>query len=1030
MSIGQREKATQKRVINLFVQELGYTYLGDFTERKNSNIETELLTKFLTGKGYSPVLISRALKELQNAAGDQSVNLYDLNEQTYKKLRYGVKVSESVGQHKTTVQFVDWEHPLENDFYIAEEVTIKHKRPDLVLYINGIAFAVIELKRSTVSMSEGIRQNLTNQRPDMIMQFFATIGLVLAGNDSEGARYGTAGTQEKYYLSWKEDPNAKDEVSVAVRAQIEKYPLRLDKNLISLCRKERLAELLYNFIVFDSGRKKTCRPNQFFGNMAARDFVRRHEGGIIWHTQGSGKSLTMVWLSKWIKENISDSRILIITDRDELDVQIEQVFAGVNESIVRIRRGSELIQKINDTSPVMMCSLIHKFGKKNRSKSGETDYTGFIEELKRSLPENFSPKGDFYVFVDECHRTQSGKLHKAMETILPKATFIGFTGTPLMKKDKETSLEVFGPYIHRYKFDEAVRDKVVLDLRYEAREVEQNVVQQDRIDAWFEAKTRGLTNVAKAKLKQRWGNLQKMFSSKARLGQIVADIVFDMETKPRLHDGRGNAMLVAGSIYQACKFYELFQETELKGKCAIVTSYEPTVGDIRTETVGDDGETEAVEQYEIYMKMLGGKDPKAFEKEVKEKFIKQPEQMKLLIVVDKLLTGFDAPHATYLYIDKSMRDHGLFQAICRVNRLDGEDKEFGYIIDYKDLFRSLENAVADYTSEAFDCYDKEDVSGLLTDRLDKAKEQLEDSLEALRALCESVTPPKDMVDYYHYFCGADTEAFDLDELEENMPKREQLYNLSATALRAFGEVSGELQEKYHYTVEQIKALEREVTYYIKVRDDVRLASGDYVDLKKYDPDMRHLIDTYLSADPSRVLTSFGGATLVELLVDNGISALKDMPASTPKEQEAVAETIENNIGKEIVERTQSNPKYYEKMSALLRELIEKRKNDVINYEEYLRQIVELARKVHKPESGTEYPPEIRESAAKRAFYDHLNGDTVVANQIYDAVMSSKQDNFRGSKIKERKIWRAIRAVVKDDQEADQLLALVKEQSEF
>ena len=1030
MGIGQREKATQKRVIKLFAQELGYTYLGDFTERKNSNIETELLTKFLIRKGYSPVLISRALKELQDAAGDQSVNLYDLNEQTYKKLRYGVKVSESVGQHKITVQFVDWEHPLENDFYIAEEVTIKHKRPDLVLYINGIAFAVIELKRSTVSMSEGIRQNLTNQRPDMIMQFFATIGLVLAGNDSEGARYGTTGTPEKYYLSWKEDPNAKDEVSVAVRAQIEKYPLRLDKNLISLCRKERFVELLHNFIVFDSGVKKTCRPNQFFGNMAARDFVRRHDGGIIWHTQGSGKSLTMVWLSKWIKENISDSRILIITDRDELDVQIEQVFAGVNESIVRIRRGSELIRKINDTSPVMMCSLIHKFGKKNRGKSGESDYAGFIEELKRSPPENFSPKGDFYVFVDECHRTQSGKLHKAMETILPNATFIGFTGTPLMKKDKETSLEVFGPYIHRYKFDEAVRDKVVLDLRYEAREVEQNVVQQDRIDAWFEAKTRGLTGVAKAKLKQRWGNLQKMFSSKARLGQIVADIVFDMETKPRLHDGRGNAMLVAGSIYQACKFYELFQETELKGKCAIVTSYEPSVGDIRTETVGDDGETEAVEQYEIYMKMLGGKDPKAFEKEAKEKFIKQPEQMKLLIVVDKLLTGFDAPPATYLYIDKSMRDHGLFQAICRVNRLDGEDKEFGYIIDYKDLFRSLENAVADYTSEAFDCYDKEDVSGLLTDRLDKAKEQLEDSLEALRALCEPVAPPKDMVDYYHYFCGANTEAFDLDELEENMPKREQLYNLSATALRAFGEVSGELQEKYHYTVEQIKALEREVTYYIKVRDDVRLASGDYVDLKKYDPDMRHLIDTYLSADPSRVLTSFGGATLVELLVDNGISALKDMPSSTPKEQEAVAETIENNIGKEIVERTQSNPKYYEKMSALLRELIEKRKNDVINYEEYLRQIVELARKVHKPESGTEYPPEIRESAAKRAFYDHLNGDTVVANQIYDAVMSSKQDNFRGSKIKERKIWRAIRAVVKDDQEADQLLALVKEQSEF
>ena len=243
MSVGQREKSTQKRVIRLFVQELGYTYLGDFADRINSNIETDLLTKFLTRREYSPLLISRALKELQDAAGNQSVNLYDLNEETYKKLRYGVKVSESVGLHKLTVQFVDWEHPLENDFYIAEEVTIKHKRPDLVLSINGIAFAVIELKRSTISISEGIRQNLTNQRSDMIMQFFATIGLVLAGNDSEGIRYGTIGTSEKYYLSWKEDSDAQDEVSVAVRAQIEKYPLRLDKNLISLCRKERFINI-------------------------------------------------------------------------------------------------------------------------------------------------------------------------------------------------------------------------------------------------------------------------------------------------------------------------------------------------------------------------------------------------------------------------------------------------------------------------------------------------------------------------------------------------------------------------------------------------------------------------------------------------------------------------------------------------------------------------------------------------------------------------------------------------------------------
>lgn len=1032
MSIGQKEKVTQNRVIKLFVDELGYTYLGNFTERKNSNIEIELLEKFLVRKKYSRTLINRAIKILLDTANNQSQNLYDLNENTYKKLRYGVNVSEHVGQHKKNINFIDWENPLNNDFYIAEEVTIKHKRPDLVLYINGIALGVIELKRSIVSISEGIRQNLTNQRPDMIMNFFATIALVMAGNDSEGIRYGTIGTAEKYYLSWKEDKLAQDDISISVRQQIEKYPLRLDKNIISLCKKERFIEIINNFIVYDSGVKKLCRPNQFFGNLAARPFICKHEGGIIWHTQGSGKSLTMVWLSKWIKENIPDSRILIITDRDELDLQIEQVFAGVEENILRMHKGSELISKINDTLPTLMCSLIHKFGRKGNSENNEEAYKSYIEELKSSLPENFSPKGTFFVFVDECHRTQSGKLHQAMKTIIPNGTFIGFTGTPLMKKDKETSLEVFGPYIHRYKFDEAVKDKVVLDLRYEAREVEQNVIQQDKIDMWFEAKTRGLTSVAKAKLKRRWGNMQTIFSSKSRLGQIVADIVFDMETKPRLHDGRGNAMLVASSIYQACKFYELFQETELKDKCAIVTSYEPSVSDIRTETVDITRNTELIEQYEIYMKMLNGKDPKVFEKEVKEKFIRQPEQMKLLIVVDKLLTGFDAPSATYLYIDKSMRDHGLFQAICRVNRLDGDDKEYGYIIDYKDLFRSLEKAVADYTSEAFDGYSKEDVSGLLSNRLQKAKNQLESSLEALKFLCEPVAPPKDIIDYYHYFCGSNTEAFDLEELEQNMPKREQLYKLSASALRAFGEVSSNIgiNNEENYTPKQLKMFENEVSYYIKVRDEVRLASGDYIDLKNYDPDMRHLIDTYLSADPSRVLNSFGGASLIQLLVDSGIAALRNMEASTKRDKEAIAETIENNVRKEVIEKQQSNPKYYEKMSLLLRELIEKRKNEVISYEEYLKQIIEIATKIVKPETDNNYPENIRDSAAKRALYDLFNGDTEKAIKVHEEIMYKKQDNFRGNRIKERRLKKVINNIVKDENLTDKIFELVKEQSEY
>ena len=494
--------------------------------------------------------------------------------------------------------------------------------------------------------------------------------------------------------------------------------------------------MIHDFVVFDAGVKKICRHNQYFGVREAQERVRKREGGIIWHTQGSGKSLTMVWLAKWIRENVRDARVLIITDRTELDEQIEKVFKGVDEDIYRTKSGQDLINKLNATTPWLFCSLIHKFAGKE-----EGEITEFIAEVKSSLPPDFKAKGDLYVFVDECHRTQSGELHDAMKEILPNAMFIGFTGTPLLKSDKQKSIEVFGTYIHTYRFDEAVKDKVVLDLRYEARDIEQYITSQQRIDQWFDAKTKGLNDVALAQLKQRWGTMQKVLSSQSRLAMIVDDILMDMATKDRLESGRGNAMLVSGSIYQACKFYELFTSQGFD-KCAIVTSYKPSPANIKGEETGE-GPTETLRQFDIYNKMLDGKDPETFEKEVKKKFVDEPGQMKLLIVVDKLLTGFDAPSATYLYIDKQMRDHGLFQAICRVNRLDGDDKEYGYIVDYKDLFKSLERSIHDYTSEALDGYDKEDVAGLLSDRIEKARERLEEAREVIKALCEPVAPPKD-----------------------------------------------------------------------------------------------------------------------------------------------------------------------------------------------------------------------------------------------------------------------------------------------
>ena len=1009
-TVGQIEKKTQQRVVKLFTESLGYTYLGDWHERENRNVEPELLKAWLKSRGIDEILINRTLHQLDKSAGDQSLNLYDRNRGVYELLRYGVKVKASIGDNNETIWLIDWKHPHKNHFAIAEEVTVKgadakanNKRPDIVLYINGIALGVLELKRSTVSVAEGIRQNLDNQKKIFIQPFFSTIQLIMAGNDTEGLRYGSIETTERYYLAWKEENSTAN---------------LLDRALLQICNKERLLELIHDFTVFDAGIKKLCRPNQYFGVRAAQDFIRRREGGIIWHTQGSGKSLTMVWLTKWIRENRPDARVLIITDRTELDEQIEKVFKGVNEEIKRTGSGADLIATLNASTPWLICSLIHKFGGKEEGEE-VGDIGSYLEEVKKALPRDFKPKGDLYVFVDECHRTQSGELHKAMKTILPHALFIGFTGTPLLKADKQRSIEVFGRYIHTYKFNEAVKDGVVLDLRYEARDIDQSITSQKKIDEWFEAKTKGLNDLAKAQLKARWGTLQKVLSCQSRLEKIVADILMDMSTKPRLMDGQGNAMLVSGSIYQACKLYDLFTKTELKGKCAIVTSYRPTTSDIKGEESGE-GLTEKLRQYDIYQQMLADwfneaperavNKAEEFEKQVKKKFIEEPGQMKLLIVVDKLLTGFDAPSATYLYIDKQMRDHGLFQAICRVNRLDGEDKEYGYIIDYKDLFRSLEGAVQDYTSGALDGYDRSDVAGLLEDRLGKAHEVLEEAREAIKALCEPVEQPGDSLDYLRYFCAA--ESGNNEQLKENEPKRLTLYKLTAALLRAFANLANELEEA-GYKSGEIETLKAEVDHFDKVRNEVKLASGDYIDLKLFEPAMRHLIDTYIRAEESEKISAFDDLSLIQLIVERGADALQSLPKELRKSKEAVAETIENNVRKLIIDESPINPKYYEKMSELLNALIALRRQGAFDYQEYLKKVVELAKKVLHPGGGSAYSPALN-TPGKRALYDNLGKNETLALSINAAVLESRQDGWRTNPVKVKKVRLGIRNVLQKE----------------
>lgn len=1032
-TVGQKEKLAQERVVELFTDEDGleYRYLGNLQDRTdNSNIDEDLLRNNLLERGVDEGLIAKAIFELKRDAevGGGRYALEEANRKTYDLLRYGAKIAPEAGENPETVHFIDWKNPENNDFAIAEEVTVfgKHeKRPDIVIYVNGIALGVLELKRSLVNVTDGIRQNIGNQDKEFIRPFFSTVQLLMAGNDTQGLRYGVIDTPEKFWLTWKEPTDLEGSA--------------LDIALQQICDKVRFLEIIHDFIVFDAGTKKTCRHNQYFGVKAAQERVRDRDGGIIWHAQGTGKSLTMVWLAKWIRENEEDARVFLITDREELDEQIEKVFKGVNEDIYRTKSGKDLVAQLNSPEEWLVCSLIHKFGK----SSGADSVDQFIEEIKANLPADFEAKGNIFVFVDECHRTQSGKMHAAMKELLPNAMFIGFTGTPLLKKDKPKSIETFGTYIHTYKFDEAVKDKVILDLRYEARDIDQKLTSEDKVDEWFESKTEGLTESARAELKKRWGTMQKVLTSKSRAEKIVKDIIFDMETRPRLKSGKGNAILVCSDIGQACKFYELFEQTPLKDKVAIVTSYSPYHGDI-AKTESGEAPSEELKKYETYKRMLGdyfGIDPdkavgqvEKFETDVKKKFIDEPGKMKLLIVVDKLLTGFDAPPATYLYIDKEMRDHGLFQAVCRVNRLDDEDKEYGYIVDYKGLLQKLTGAYDDYTGEGFDGYDDEDVEGLLKDRLLKAKEHLDESLEQVEALCETVEKPKGTKEYIRYFCTSNTAESDAEELLKNEPKRAELYKSVRSLIRAYAAVANEMTEAGYSEADTARIKER-VRHFEAVSQEVRLAAGENIDFSVYEPDMRYLIDTYIEAKDSKKVISFDDVGLVEILArEGGDELVKRLPEGIKNNQEAAAETIDNNVRRVIIDEHPINPKYYDKMSELLDALIKQRRQAAIDYKEYLKRVQDLAGKVLNTDQGSKYPDEVQ-SQAQRALYDNVAGDAELTLALDEAIRDAAMDGWRGTLLKGRKVKRAIVEVLASqglngDLDPEEILELARHQAEY
>ena len=934
--------ASQRPALALF-EAMGYTYISpaDCDKQRGSRYHV-LLRDILRGQlrrlnryvyagaenEFSAANIERAMEDLDEPLTD---GLVRTSEKIYDALLLGKSYPETVGDGKMlsfNLRYIDWDNPQNNVFHVTEEFAVDSRdrqhnaRPDIVLFINGIPFAVIECKAPHIPVEEAVGQMIRNQQAAYIPHLFKFAQLVVATNKN-AVKYATAGTPKKFWSVWKEQDA--DWLQTRLKALVpDRMSTEQDRNIVSLFSPERVYELIRYFILFDANVKKVCRYQQFFAvreimkTIAESDEHGNRRSGVIWHTQGSGKSLTMVMLAKYILMELRDChpRVVIVTDRKELDAQIAATFAHTRLTPARATSGRHLVELVGSDRADVITSIINKFNTVER------------QEVK-------NPSRDIFVLVDESHRSNYGLMATRMRSVFPNACYIGFTGTPLMKSEKNTMAR-FGRLIHKYTIRDGVEDGAIVPLIYEGRFVEQKV-DEENIDLWFKQTTRRLTEAQREDLRRKWSSIRRLTSTDARIKRIALDI--SEHFIEGYKDTGFKAMLATNYKRDAIRYLECFEQFgDLN--CAVVIS----PPDMRegVDDVDEGADDLVVSFWNKMMQQYGDAD--RYEEAIKNRFC--DGEIDILIVCSKLLTGFDAPLCQVLYIDKELKEHGLLQAIARTNRLH-EGKDYGLIVDYRGLIEKLDTAMDMYSGAGLENFDGGDLKGVVVDVMSA----IGNLRSAYTQLVELFAPVGSI---------SDAEAVEVFLADDKA--RQEFYtllcafgralNLVLNAEQAYNALSKEERQKYQDTF----------IFFSKVRRSVKLQYCDAIDNAEYEPLMQNLLDTHLSVAGLKKITS----PIDILNKDDFEKELEELGSLRSK-----ADAIASRMTKSISEKRDENPAYYDSFSKRIRDALALYREKVISEAEYLAKMRTIMEDYHAGKSTVSYPARIKTNVHAQAFYGVL-----------------------------------------------------------